>query len=286
MKGETLRSSYSLCSLRVLRVFVVGPCVMLMSSGIEREFPILEFDPTREAIFEPSHIVTPSGRAPEHCVVCFFQDVIAQLRDQGRTREIGEMRSEFGPHPLYEFEHDGQRVALFHPGVGAPLAAFILEEAIAHGCRKFIACGGAGVLNSEIAVGNVIVPDRAVRDEGTSYHYLPPSREVAATPEAVAAIEATLARHGVPYRTGKTWTTDGIYRETREKMLLRQSEGCLTVEMEAATFFAVARFRGVQFGQLLYGGDDLSGEWDSRDWTTHTVREKLFWLAADACLML
>ncbi len=69
-------------------------------------------------------------------------------------------------------------------------------------------------------------------------------------------------------------------------MALRKAEGCLTVEMEAAAFFAVAQFRGVQFGQLLYGGDDLCGEWDARDWTTHTVREKLFWLAADACLML
>jgi len=257
-----------------------------MSSGIEREFPILEFDPAAEAIFEPSHIVTPSGRAPEHCVVCFFQDVIAQLRDDGRAREIDFMHSEIGSHPLYEIEHNAQRLALFHPGVGAPLAACLLEEVIAHGCRKFIACGGAGVLDTEIAVGQIIVPDCAVRDEGTSYHYLPPSREVAATPEAVAAIETTLARHGVPYRTGKTWTTDAIYRETRARMALRKAEGCLTVEMEAATFFAVAQFRGVQFGQLLYGGDDLSGEWDSRDWTTHTVREKLFWLAADACLML
>lgn len=257
-----------------------------MSRGIGREYPILEFDPAREAVFEPSHIVTPSGRAPEHCVVCFFQDVIAQLRQDGRAREVDSMRSEFGPHPLYEIEHDGRRLAFFHPGVGAPLAAFILEEVIAHGCRKFIACGGAGVLDNEIAVGHIVVPDRAVRDEGTSYHYLPPGREVAATPEAVAAIEATLARQGMSYRTGKTWTTDGLYRETREKTRLRQSEGCLTVEMEAATFFAVAQFRGVQFGQLLYGGDSLGGEWDSRDWTTHTVREKLFWLAADACLML
>ncbi|MHB8647425.1 MAG: nucleoside phosphorylase [Thermomicrobiales bacterium] len=257
-----------------------------MSSGIGREWPILEFDPAREAILEPSQANAAGVRAPERCVVCFFQDVIAQMRQEGRAREIAFMRSEIGSHPLYEIEHNGQPLALFHPGVGAPLAACLLEEVIAHGCRKFIACGGAGVLDPEIAVGQIVVPDRAVRDEGTSYHYLPPGREVAATPEAVAAIEATLARYGVPYRTGTTWTTDGLYRETREKMRLRKAEGCLTVEMEAATFFAVARFRGVQFGQMLYGGDDLSGEWDSRDWTTHTVREKLFWLAADACLML
>ena len=71
----------------------------------------------------------------------------------------------------------------------------------------------------------------------------------------------------MPYVQGKTWTTDGFYRETPAKVPLRRAEGCLTVEMEAAAFFAVAQFRGVQFGQMLYGGDDVSGaEWDHRDW--------------------
>lgn len=257
-----------------------------MSRGIGREYPILEFDPEAEAIIEPSRVHARLDGVPEHCVVCFFQDVIARLRQDGQAREIDYMQSEIGPHALYETTRYGRKLAFFHPGVGAPLAAGLLEEVIARGCRSFIACGGAGVLEGEIAVGEIVVPTSAVRDEGTSYHYLPPSREVAATPEAVAAIETVLQRHAAPYRTGKTWTTDGLYRETPEKMALRKAEGCLTVEMEAATFFAVARFRGVRFGQLLYGGDDLSGEWDARDWTTHTVREKLFWLAADACLML
>jgi uridine phosphorylase len=259
---------------------------MPVSSGIGREYPILEFDPAREAIIEPSRVIAPLAGVPEHCVVCFFQDVIAELRQAYHAREIDNMVSEIGTHPLYEIEHNGRALAFFHPGVGAPLAAALLEEVIARGCRKFIACGGAGVLAGEIAVGHITVPTAAIRDEGTSYHYLPPGREAIATPEAVAAIEAILRRDGVPYVTGKTWTTDAIYRETREKMALRKAEGCLTVEMEAATFFAVAQFRGVQFGQLLYGGDDLSGDWDSRDWMAHTVREKLFWLAADACLML
>ena len=257
-----------------------------MRSGIGQEFPILEFDPAREAVFEPSHSVTRSGQAPEHCIVCFFQDVIAQLRQGGGAREIDTMVSEIGTHPLYAIEHGGRRLAFFHPGVGAPLAAALLEEVIARGCRKFIACGGAGVLHADILVGHVVVPTSAVRDEGTSYHYLPPGREATPAPEAVAAIETTLQCHAMPYHLGKTWTTDGLYRETREKTRLRQSEGCLTVEMEAASFFAVAQFRGVQFGQLLYGGDDLSGEWDARDWPRHSVREQLFWLAADACLLL
>jgi uridine phosphorylase len=250
-------------------------------------FPILEFDPTPEAVIEPSRVIQAIG-APEHCVICFFREVIESLVASGRPRQIAVERSEMGEHPLYEMDVDGRRLAFFHPGVGAPLAAGLLDEIIPRGCRKFIACGGAGVLDREIAVGHVVVPASAVRDEGTSYHYLPPGREVSASPEAVAAIERTLKAHDIPYVIGKTWTTDAFFRETPGKVALRKSEGCLTVEMEAAAFFAVAQFRGVTFGQMLYGGDDVSGrDWDRRDWNGRvTVRERLFWLAAEACLTL
>lgn len=250
-------------------------------------FPILEFDPTTAAIIEPSRVLEPID-IPECCVLCFFQDVISGLREDGRLQVTYKLGSEMGPNPVYELSVEGRRLALFHPGVGAPLAAAFLEELIALGCRKFIACGGCGVLDGTIAVGHVVVPTSAVRDEGTSYHYLPPAREVEASPAAIAALQTTLERHRVPYLLGKTWTTDGIYRETHVRMARRRAEGCLTVEMEAAAFFAVAQFRGVEFGQVLYGGDDLTGEsWDGREWQKEaSTREKLFWLAAEACLLM
>jgi uridine phosphorylase len=254
------------------------------STTATSRFPILEFDPAAQSVIEPSRILKPR-EVPEHCVMCFFQDVIAEicLKD---GRVVAVSKSEFGTHPMYEIEFAGRRLAVVHPGVGAPLAAAILEEAIAFGCRKFIACGGAGVLDAGVMVGHVMVPTSAVRDEGTSYHYLRPSREVAASPRAVAAIQHALIRNDRKFLLGKTWTTDAIYRETRAKIDRRKREGCLTVEMEAAAFFAVAKFRGVEFGQILYAGDDLSGEWNHRDWTKHEIRERLFHLAAEACLEL
>ncbi|HKQ73476.1 MAG TPA: nucleoside phosphorylase [Blastocatellia bacterium] len=255
----------------------------MTDSGI----PILEFDPANDASLDPRLLVERIDM-PEHCVVCFFQDVIAELIEVHHARVLAHQRSEIGLHPIYEIDFNGRPVAFFHPGVGAPLAAGLLEEVIARGGRKFIACGGAGVLDREIACGHVVIPVLAVRDEGTSYHYLPPSREVAASPKGVEALERTLKAHKVDYLIGKTWTTDGIYRETRSKIERRRREGCLTVEMEAAAFFAVAQFRDVVFAQLLYGGDDVSGQdWDSRHWEKQSsVREKLFWLAAEACLEL
>lgn len=251
------------------------------------DYPILEFDPNPHALIEPAHIIS-SIDIPRHCVLCFFQDVITALGEKGLLTHTYRLGSEIGPNPVYTLEVDGRPLALAHPGVGAPLAGAFMDELIALGCRAFVACGGAGVLDRELVVGHVIVPTAAVRDEGTSYHYLPPSREVAASPAAVAAIEAELAAQGVAYVAGKTWTTDAIYRETAARIARRRAEGCLTVEMEAAAFFAVAQFRGVVAGQLLYGGDDVSGEaWDSREWQGRaSIRERLFWLAAKACLRL
>ena len=162
----------------------------------------------------------------------------------------------------------------------------MLEAAVAFGCSKFIACGGAGVLDKNVAHGHIVVPTAAVRDEGISYHYLPPGREVAANPEGIAAIEKVLKARGCDYLLGKTWTTDAFYRETPAKVKLRRSEGCVTVEMEAAAFFAVAPFRNELFAQMLYGGDDVgSKEWDHRGWNDPraTVRERIFRLAAEAC---
>lgn len=247
--------------------------------------PILEFDPEPKALIEPSDVYRKLD-VPEHCVLCFFKEVIEKVAQEHGARIHATHRWEDGLHHLYEIDYQGQRLAFIHPGVGAPMAAGILEDAIARGCRKFVACGGAGVLTQGTGVGNLFVVSAAVRDEGVSYHYLPPAREVAANPLGIGALESLLKARRLPFSTAKTWTTDAPYRETPARIALRRDEGCATVEMEAAAFMAVAEFRQVIFGQLLYGGDDLSGErWDERGWTTlHDLRENLFWMAAQACL--
>jgi len=91
----------------------------------------------------------------------------------------------------------------------------------------------------------------------------------------------------ITHLVGKTWTTDAPFRETPDRIAKRKEEGCLAVEMESAGMMAVAQFRGVTLGQILYGGDDLTCvEWDERLWQSNTtIREKLFWLCADAVLL-
>ena len=119
-------------------------------------YPILEFDPAREALIEPSRLIKPRD-VPEHCVICFFQEVIEQVVAEQQAKVVVDRRWEDGPHPIYEIAHHDRRLAFFHPGVGGPIAAGLLEEAIAYGCRKFIVCGGCGVLEKDIAVGHLIV---------------------------------------------------------------------------------------------------------------------------------
>jgi len=249
-------------------------------------FPILEFDPARQAIIEPHmDMSNPLKDAPERCVITFFREVLLDLEKRGLLKTVHTMRWEVGPNPIYELEWEGQRLLVIHPGVGAPLAAGYLEEMIALGCRKFIACGGAGVLDREIALGHAVILTSAVRDEGTSYHYLPPGREVPSDAAATEALAQACRRKNLPYNLGKSWTTDAPYRETVGRRDRRWAESCSVVEMEAAAFFAVAQFRGVQFGQVVYGGDLVVPEgWDDRGWTKRAERELLFWLAVDAVM--
>lgn len=180
---------------------------------------------------------------------------------------IGHLHSEILDIPIYEYNISKEKICITMPFSTAPGAAGTIEELHAMGCNKFIICGGAGSVKKDSKVGEIIVPVVAVRDEGTSYHYIEPSREVECHKATADFIISGLERLGIPYTVGKTWTTDAMYRETPEMIELRRKEGCITVEMETAAFFAVSKYYDIPLAQLLYAGDDVSGEkWDNRNW--------------------
>lgn len=248
------------------------------------DYPILEFDPDTDAVLNPEPFDVD---LPEVGVICFFNDVIERVcRD---ARRAYELESEFGNRWIYDLEVEpGRRLAVFHPGVGPSMAAAAMEEAFACGVRKFVSCGACGVLDPALALGHVIIGNSAIRDEGTSYHYLPPSREVAVDASLLEVAARVLEHRGVPHVKGKVWTTAAGFRETPRRVQRRRSEGALIVEMEAAAFLAVAQFRGCAFLPLFYAGDVVvAGQYDSRGWEwANDHRQALFDVAAAVALAL
>jgi uridine phosphorylase len=253
----------------------------------KEKYPILEFDDTRVAKIEPS-FSHKKAEGYEYCVITFFREVLENMEKKGLIKVVKLLNCETMDVPIYEMDYKGKKIHLFLGYVGAAGSAAFLEELIALGFNKFIVCGGAGVLRKDIAVGHLVIPTSAIRDEGVSYHYLPPGREIECNPEVLAKIEEEFIKDKIEYIKAKTWTTDSFYRETEKKVELRKSEGCVTVEMEAAAFFAVAKFRDVKLGQILYGGDDLSDVlWDSRKWHNRVeIRENLVDISIRICLSL
>lgn len=242
-------------------------------------YPILEYDTDRTAKIRAADMLPKT--LPGKCVITFFRDALGKIVRENDCKILGHLHSEIVDIPIYEYRKNGQSIALTMPFATAPGAAGTIEELHAMGCGAFLVCGGAGSLRSDLTVGKLILPAAAVRDEGTSYHYLPPAREVACPAQALDAVRAQLQAMDLPFVEGKTWTTDAFYRETEDKIRRRAGEGCLTVEMECAAFFAVAQFYGLPLAQLLYAGDDLTGaEWNARDWNRqYTTRENLVRLA-------
>ena len=252
---------------------------------MQREkYPILEYDNSREALIEPSMLVERK-EGLEKCVITFFRDVIDELKKEGKLKEVACLHCETMDIPIFETSYNGEKLHITQGYLGAAGSAGFLEELIAYGFEKFIVCGGAGVLKKDIALGNLIIPISAVRDEGVSYHYLKPSREIECNQDVVKTIEEDFVKYNIKFIKAKTWTTDSFYRETKDKLELRKEEGCVTVEMESAAFFAVSKFRGVKLGQILYGGDDLSGEeWDDRTWQSRKdVRKNLVEISLRIC---
>jgi len=158
-------------------------------------------------------------------------------------------------------------------GSGAPLAGIAVEEYAALGVARFMIVGIAGSLQPQVRVGELVLCDRALRDEGTSHHYVPPGRYVLPSRNLTRALRSALDRDGTRYAMGTTWTIDAPYRETVAEIRRYRALGIVTVEMEASAVFAIARCRKREAAALFVISDNL----DDRGWEPrfHHTREPL-----------
>ena len=228
------------------------------------EYPILEFDDNPVAKLNPTNFAG-SKLDTDKLVITFFPEVIRKLLDQEAIFEDLVIPGE-NPVPIYRFTDDPE-VLLTLGQVGCPACAGNLDLFNAMGITRVMFCGGGGVLDRNIAVGQILVVEGAIRDEGFTYQYIAPSRVIYTEKETNEKIVGYLEENEISYLRGLTWTTDAIFRETPDRIARRKEEGAKIVEMEQAGCIAVAQFRRFSYGALIYGGDDLSGEeWSNRGW--------------------
>ena len=237
--------------------------------------PILEFDDNPQAVIMPNHEGLDL-QLPKKCIYAFLEEEIDRYAQEVGAECVGEFVSATKTYPIYVMDYKGEKVCLAQAPVGSAPAAQFMDWLIGYGVEQIISTGTCGVL-ADIEENAFLVPVRALRDEGASYHYAPPSRYMDVNVEAISAIEQVLEQLGVPYEEVMTWSTDGFYRETAEKVAYRKEEGCAVVEMECAALAAVAQLRGVVWGQLLFTADSLADleNYDSRDWGSEAFDKAL-----------
>ena len=227
--------------------------------------PILEFDDNPQAVIMPNHEGLDL-QLPKKCIYAFLEEEIDHFAQEVGAECVGKFISATKTYPVYVMSYKGEEVCLAQAPVGSAPAAQFMDWLIGYGVEKIISTGTCGVLTN-IEENAFLVPVRALRDEGASYHYAPPSRYMDVNIEAISAIEQVLEQLGVPYEEVMTWSTDGFYRETAEKVAYRKEEGCAVVEMECAALAAVAQLRKVVWGELLFTADSLADldNYDQRD---------------------
>lgn len=224
-----------------------------------------EYDENINSTFDPYEVENVIENFPKIGVTCFSKNLFDQLISKFDSEEIALSSNGNGKLPVYKINYEGKDIALFMSRVGASTCVVQYEELFAMGLEKIVVFGTCGVLDKSIDDLAIIIPNAAIRDEGTSYHYLKSAREIVVNPKYQKEFINLLKKHNYSYVTGKVWTTDAPYRETRNKVLKRKEEGCLCVDMECSAITALAQFRNKEVFQFFYAADNLdSAKWDKR----------------------
>jgi uridine phosphorylase len=244
---------------------------------VEKPPPILDNKyPASRSVFEPATLLREARRqkrlahveVPPLCILDPDGDIVRRLRQAGEAKR-------FESWPCYHTRLDsfplaGQTVGIVGCAVGAPFAVLIAEELFASGCRFLLSLTSAGQIVPAAPLPHFVIIDRALRDEGTSYHYVAPSEFAHADEQLVEMAAAALRGKNLHAVTGATWTTDAPFRETREAIAWARSKNVLAVEMEAAALYTFARAAGMSVLCLAHvtntmgqGGQDFEkGEAD------------------------
>ena len=236
--------------------------------------PILEHDTNPTALIMNNR--HPEIILPKRAVFAFLGNTIDHYAQTHNAEVLEIFRTVTCDIPIYRIQYQDEEICLCRAPLGGPAAVQLMDRLIGHGVQSIITAGSCGAL-MDLPENAFLIPSKALRDEGASYHYLPPSRYVEIAPDARRIIRSVLEDRGLTAVECLTWTTDGFFRETEDMVAYRREEGCMTVEMECASLAACAQFRGALFGQLLYTADSLADarNYDQRGWGEDSLEPAL-----------
>lgn len=225
-------------------------------------FPNLKNKHAQDSMFTPKEFLEyqkkigkyPKFKPPKGVIFCYSKRILEHILKNHKTTKVEGFHGEF--YLLNETKNQIGVLAKF--GMGAPVVVAVMEELIAFGVKKFISIGEAGTLQKILKISDIVVCNRAIRDEGTSQHYLKYTKYAYASEEITKKIEKALQKFGRKYILGTSWTIDAPYRETVAEAKQYQKEGVATVEMEASALFTVAKYRNIDIGAIFIISDSLA----------------------------
>jgi uridine phosphorylase len=249
-----------------------------------------EFDECLTSAFNPSDVQDIIPNFPKVGITCFSKKLLDRYVEIFNGEKIAELSNANGRIPVYKIVYKDMELALFMSRVGAPACIASYEEILAMGLEKLIMFGTCGVLDGSIEDLAIIIPNCAIRDEGTSYHYMKSSNEISVNEKYTSDFIDVLNNNNVSYILGKVWTTDAPYRETRAKILKRKEQGCICVDMECSAMSAVAKFRNKELFHFFYAADNLDcAKWDQRSLGNDdrlSEKEKIIYLVLELALKM
>ena len=206
-----------------------------------------------------------SLKLPHIAIGVFSERLFYDIVQKHECQKIGAFGGAGLPRPIYLLKYKEILVTFFMAGISGPWISGDIEDLSVHGVDTFIIFGNCGVLDKNIEDCSIIIPNKAYREEGTSYHYLPDSEFIELDDKYKDMFKNILDTYDFKYTEGATWTTDAFYRETKEKIKHFKDKGAVCVEMEGATIGAVCKYKNLNYFTFYYAGDNLdSVEWDER----------------------
>jgi len=221
--------------------------------------------------------IYPDIEPPEGVIICYSPTILNYIVENYSLTQVDNVHA----NRFYFLNDSNNKIAICGTiGIGAPVVGILLEELNAFGIKSFVSIGTAGSLQKKLQLGSHIICTRAIRDEGTSHHYALSEKYSHPSPDLTEKLIEIAKDMKLNYHTGTSWTTDAPYRETIAELKHYRDEGVLTVEMEAAAIFVIAKYLNIEAGAIFTISDYLTEEnWELHFHLTEEHLHTLFTLA-------